>query len=58
MEALEKDNIVYEAIEIEDDEEASMDEMDDRKCGILFFYVPRCLVFVGVGVTISANLWK
>lgn len=30
LEALEKDNVVYEAVEIEDDEEASMDEMDDR----------------------------
>lgn len=58
MEALEKDNVVYEAVEIEDDEEASMDEMDDRKCGILFLFAPRYLVFVGVGFTICTDKWK
>jgi len=36
LEALEKDNVLYEAVEIEEDEEASMDEMDDRKCEILY----------------------
>lgn len=42
MEALEKDTIVYEAIDIDDDDEASMDEDESKLQHVCFSFPFYC----------------